>query len=50
VISADRRYVRISCVPLFSAIDKVTTFNMATGTSASEANPGTGGQGYSGLF
>ena len=31
VISADRRYVRFSGTPLFSAIGEVTTFNFVTG-------------------
>jgi hypothetical protein len=31
VISADRRYVRVESVPLFSLIGDVTTFNFATG-------------------
>ena len=48
VISADRRYVRITCVPVFSDIAKVTTFNMSAGASSTQSNPGTGGQGYSG--
>ena len=31
IISADRRYVRITPIPLFSQIGKVTTFNLGTG-------------------
>ena len=31
VVSADRRYVRITASPLFSGIAEVNTFNMATG-------------------
>jgi hypothetical protein len=31
VISADRRYVRITALPLFSAIGQVTTFNIGSG-------------------
>jgi len=31
VISADRRYVRITAVPLFSLVGEVATFNFATG-------------------
>jgi hypothetical protein len=46
VVSADRRYVRITCLPVFSAIDKVTTFNYSTGLSTSQSGGGTGGQGY----
>ena len=49
VISADRRYVRITCVPLFSGIAEVHTFNMASG-DVGRYNAGTGGQGYGGLF
>jgi hypothetical protein len=41
VVSADRRYVRISVVPLFSSVGDVTTFNFATG--AQTVTPGTGG-------
>jgi hypothetical protein len=32
VISADRRYVRITAIPLFSVIGEVSTFNFRTGT------------------
>jgi len=49
VISADRRYVRITTVPLFSGIAEVNVFNMATGEN-SEGRGGTGGQGFGGLF
>ena len=42
VISADRRYVRISAVPLFSSIGNITTFNFATG--AQSVQRGSGGQ------
>ena len=42
VISADRRYVRISAVPLFSSIGNITTFNFATG--AQSVQSGSGGQ------
>jgi hypothetical protein len=49
VVSADRRYVRISAAPLFSGVSQVNTFNMATGSSQSQ-NGGTGNQGYSGSF
>jgi len=48
VISADRRYVRITSAPLFSGIAEVNVFNMATGQSS--GGTGTGGQGYSGVF
>jgi hypothetical protein len=36
VVSADRRYVRITCMPIFSQISNVTTFNEG-GTSATPA-------------
>jgi hypothetical protein len=49
VISADRRYVRITTTPLFSGIAQVNTFNMSTGAGGTTAG-GTGGQGFSGLF
>jgi hypothetical protein len=53
VVSADRRYVRISVVPLFSSIGDVTTFNFATGAqstmSGSGGSPG-GGPGGGGVF
>ena len=52
VVSADRRYVRISVVPLFSSIGDVETFNFATGAtsimSGSGASPG-GGPGGGGF-
>jgi len=43
VISADRRYVRISVVPLFSSIGPVEAFNYTTGTET----PQSGGSGSS---
>jgi len=49
VVSADRRYVRITVQPLFSGIGEVNTFNMATGENTTGIG-GTGGQGYSGMF
>jgi tetratricopeptide (TPR) repeat protein len=49
VVSADRRYVRITAYPMFSGVSQVNTFNMATGSSASQSG-GTGNQGYSGGF
>lgn len=45
VISADRRYVRITCVPFFSAIREVNIFNMATGDNT-QGRGGTGGSGF----
>lgn len=47
VISADRRYVRFTGLPLFSSVSEVNTFNFATGQSGT-SNGGTGGQGFSG--
>lgn len=50
VISADRRYVRITVLPLFSQIGQVTTFNIANGNTTTNPPPaGTGGQGGSGI-
>jgi hypothetical protein len=48
VISADRRYVRVTSMPLFSGIGQVKTFNYATGASGTTTG-GTGGQGFSGI-
>lgn len=45
VISADRRYVRISAAPLFSQITQVQTFNFASGQSGMSPVPGGGGTG-----
>lgn len=45
VISADRRYVRISAAPLFSQITQVQTFNFATGASGMSPVPQGGGTG-----
>ena len=47
VISADRRYVRITPMPMFIGVGQVNTFNMATGASGSSSG-GTGFSGYSG--
>ncbi|MFZ5832888.1 MAG: hypothetical protein ACOY3P_22605, partial [Planctomycetota bacterium] len=47
VISADRRYVRISSIPLFSGISEVNIFNTFTGENTT-GQGGTGGQGFSG--
>jgi hypothetical protein len=41
VVSADRRYVRITPTPLFSGVGSVTTFNIQSGTS-STTNTGNG--------
>ena len=42
VISADRRFVRISTVPFFSSIPEVNTFNSTTGQSGTSPAGGTG--------
>lgn len=42
VISADRRYVRISSMPLFSKVGKVLAFNIITG-QITDGNPDVGG-------
>jgi hypothetical protein len=47
VVSADRRYVRVTASPLFSGIAEVNTFNFVSGDSG-EGQGGTGGQGYGG--
>jgi von Willebrand factor type A domain len=49
VVSADRRYVRISAAPFFSGVSQVNTFNTTSGASQSQTG-GTGNQGYSGGF
>lgn len=48
VISADRRYVRITSLPLFSQIGMVTTFNISSGAVGSSPTPPPGGGGVSG--
>ncbi len=45
VISADRRYVRISAAPIFTQITQVQTFNFATGQSGNSQVPQGGGLG-----
>ena len=51
VISADRRYVRITPSPFFSQIGQVTTFNISSGAmgSGSSGAPGGGAGGASGF-
>ncbi len=44
IISADRRYVRITPIPFFSQIGDVTTFNFVTGDTGN-GNPPAGGGG-----
>jgi hypothetical protein len=48
VISADRRYVRITATPLFSLVGDVTTFNFATGAQGGGGGGGVGGGGIPG--
>jgi len=48
VISADRRYVRISPQPTFSGITEVNVFNFATGEGGA-GRGGTGGMGFGGM-
>ncbi len=50
VVSADRRYVRISPSPFFSGVGNVTTFNLLTGSSSSSSSGGSSGSGGSGIF
>jgi hypothetical protein len=48
VISADRRYVRISSLPFFSSIGNVSTFNFATGGSGTSGSGGGGNNPFGG--
>jgi hypothetical protein len=41
VISADRRYVRITALPLFSQVGQVTTFNIGSGATTTMPPPTT---------
>ena len=43
IISADRRYVRITPIPFFSQIGDVTTFNFVTGDTGNGGGGGAGG-------
>jgi hypothetical protein len=45
VISADRRYVRVSPMPFFSQINEVSTFNFVTGQGGVQQGGGQGGGG-----
>lgn len=45
VISADRRYVRVSPAPTFSLVSEVSTFNFVTGDSNQQQGGGGGGGG-----
>jgi hypothetical protein len=48
VVSADRRYVRVTPIPFFSGVSSVTTFNLISGTGSTTPNTA-GGGGGSGL-
>jgi hypothetical protein len=50
VISADRRYVRVSPMPFFSQINEVSTFNFVTGQGGQQGGQqgGGGGVGFGG--
>ncbi|HEX7446167.1 MAG TPA: VWA domain-containing protein [Pirellulales bacterium] len=48
VVSADRRYVRVTSIPLFSGVTEVNTFNYATGASGTSGGAGGGGFGAGG--
>jgi hypothetical protein len=45
VVSADRRYVRITPLPVFSSIGQVNTFNFATGSGGQTGGGNVGGGG-----
>ena len=49
IISADRRYVRISPAPMFSQVGDVSTFNFVTGDTDAGGGAGGGGLGGGGL-
>ena len=49
IISADRRYVRITPLPFFSQIGDVTTFNFVTGSTGQSGGGGGGGGGIGGI-
>ncbi|MCH7728202.1 MAG: hypothetical protein IH991_17250, partial [Planctomycetes bacterium] len=48
IISADRRYVRITAMPVFSAVGDVTTFSTAPGGGGQGGQGGFGGGGFGG--
>jgi len=54
VISADRRYVRVSPAPTFSLVSEVSTFNFVTGSGTTQQQGqggfGGGAGGGGGLF
>jgi hypothetical protein len=43
VVSADRRYVRVSPSPTFTGVGSVTTFNLQSGSQGTQPGPGAGG-------
>jgi hypothetical protein len=48
VVSADRRYVRVTTVPLFSGVGQVTQFNFSGGGAQGTGGAGGGGGGMGG--
>jgi hypothetical protein len=48
VVSADRRYVRVTPIPIFSVVSEVNTFNFVSGGSGSSGGGGQGGFGGGG--
>jgi len=48
VVSADRRYVRVSPMPMFSSIGEVNTFNFVTGEGGTTGGGNIGGGGMGG--
>ena len=48
VVSADRRYVRITCTPLFSGVGQVTQFNFSGAGAQGTGSAGGGGAGGGG--
>jgi hypothetical protein len=48
VVSADRRYVRVTPIPIFSVVSQVNTFNYVSGASGTSGGGGQGGFGGGG--
>ncbi|HEV3340101.1 MAG TPA: hypothetical protein VG125_07080 [Pirellulales bacterium] len=48
VVSADRRYVRVTPIPIFSVVSQVNTFNFVSGQSGTSGGAGGGGFGGGG--
>jgi hypothetical protein len=48
IVSADRRYVRISPAPFFTQIGEIYTFNFVTGAQGTNGGGGAGGGGFGG--